>query len=65
MSMLSEIAIEGIIKSAADEIKKELVLVKDKPEVCAALKKIGRFILTQFEWDTSDWAEEYTILFKE
>ena len=65
MGMFSEIATETTIKTLVVEIKKELEENRDKPLVCAALKKLGRFALTQFEWSTPDWAKEYQQLFRE
>jgi hypothetical protein len=64
MGMFSEIATEGTIQTMVREIKKELEENKGNPEVCAALKKIGRFALTQFEWVAPDWAHEYQRLFE-
>lgn len=63
--MFTEIATESTIKSIVTEIKKGLKKNKDKPEVCSALKKLGRFALTLFEWSYPDWAREYEKLFKE
>ena len=65
MSIISEIATESTIKVIVAEIKKELKEKKDKTDVCVALKKLGRFALTLFEWSTPDWAKEYQKLFDE
>jgi len=65
MNMFSEITTEATIKAFVKKIEKELKQNKDKPEVCEALKKIGRFALTQFEWSTPDWARRYEQLFKD
>lgn len=65
MGMFSEIATEGAIQVFVGEIKNELEANRGKPEVVTALKKLGRFALTQFEWSTPDWADEYTQLFRE
>lgn len=65
MGMFSEGAIESTIMIFVSQIKKELVIEKDKPEVIVALKKLGRFALEQFEWSTPDWAKEYHKLFRE
>ncbi len=62
--MFSEIAIEGTVRQMVVEIKKELELAKT-PEARLALKKIGNFALTLFEWSSPDWADEYTQLFRE
>lgn len=64
MGMFSEIATETTIQAIVKEIEKELEQNKDKPEICEALKKIGRFALTQFEWSTPDWARRYEHLFE-
>jgi len=65
MGMFSEIATEGTIGVFVTEIGKELEANKNHPEVCVALKKLGRFALTQFEWSLPDWARKYSELFKE
>jgi len=65
MGMFSEIATETTIKVIVGEIKKELELNGDKPDAIAALKKLGRFSLTQFEWDAPEWVEEFKKLFQE
>lgn len=62
--MFSEIATEGTVHQMVIEIKKELELAKTS-EVRVALKRIGRFALTLFEWSSPDWAKEYHKLFKE
>ena len=64
MSIISEIAAESTIGVIVQEIKKELEKNKDKPDVCTALKKIGRFALTKFDWSTPDWTKEYDNLFE-
>jgi hypothetical protein len=64
MSMFGEIATEGTIKGIVGEIKAMLEHEKN-PEARAALKKIGRFSLRQFDWSTPEWAAEYEELFKE
>ena len=63
--MFYEIATEGTIQVLVKEIEKELAENKEKPEACEALKKIGRFALTQFESSTPSWARHYEELFKE
>ena len=63
--MFSEIALERLIKVFVKEIKRDLEANENKPEVCSALRKIGRFALTQFEWSTPNWANEYEMLFSE
>ncbi len=65
MGMFSEIATEGTIRIIVVQIKKELEISKGNHSACAALKKIGRFALTQFEWSAPDWAKEYDQLFKD
>lgn len=64
MGMFSEIATEATIQIIVGEIEKELRENSNKPEVCEALKKLGRFALTQFEWSMPDWAHKYEQLFK-
>jgi hypothetical protein len=64
MTIVSEIATEATVKSIVEEIKRELKRNNDNPEICSALKKLGRFALTQFEWSTPDWTYEYMELFK-
>jgi len=61
---MSEIATENTIKSIVEEIKKDL-LSNTNFEACKALRKLGRFVLGQFEWSTPEWVEEYVELFKE
>lgn len=63
MGMVSEIATANTIQTFVKKIKMELEENGDNPEVCAILKKIGRFALTRFEWNTPDWADEYRQLF--
>ena len=65
MGMFSEAAIENTVGAVVGEIEKGLEENKDKPETLAALKKVGRFALTLFEWSTPDWAKKYGELFKE
>lgn len=65
MGIISEIVTELTIKIFVTEIKKDLAESKNKPDVCAALKKLGRFALTKFEWSIPEWEEEYQKLFKE
>mgnify|MGYP001558721865 FL=1 len=65
MGMFSEIAIEVTIQTIVTEIKKELTENQSKSDAVVALKKLGRFALTQFEWRTPDWAKEYQKLFRE
>ena len=63
MGMFSEIATETTIQVVVDEIKKGLANTQS-PQAREAMKTIGRFALTQFEWSIPGWAEEYTKLFK-
>jgi hypothetical protein len=63
--MFSEITTENNIKTFVKEIKKELKTNSGKPEVVVVLKKLGRFVLSQFEWDVPKWTKEYEKLFKE
>lgn len=65
MGMFSEIATETTIKTIVNEIKKELKESKNEPDAIAALKKIGRFALNQFEWSSPEWSKEFYILFQE
>lgn len=65
MGMMSEIATEGTIQVIVAEIKKEITKNKGKPDAVTALKKLGRFALTQFEWNTPEWAREYSRFFQE
>lgn len=65
MGMFSEMATESTIRGIVIEIAKELKENKGKRKVCAAIKKIGRFALTQFDYGHPDWAKEYDELFKE
>ncbi len=52
MGLFTDIATEGTIKEIVKQIKKEIEANAAKPEVVAALKKVGRFALTQFEHNT-------------
>lgn len=63
--MVSEIATEGTIHAFVGEIKKELEVNKEKPDAVIALKALGRFALTLFEWSVPDWTKEYEHLFRE
>ncbi len=63
--MTGEITIEDAIRSILVEIKKGMKENRDKPDVCAAYKKIGRHTLTLFDWSEIDWAKEYHNLFTE
>jgi hypothetical protein len=65
MSMFSEITTDANVFAFVKEIEKELKANEDNPEVCKALKKIGRFALTQFDWSFPEWAREYETLFAE
>jgi len=62
--MFSEIATEVTIRTIAAAIVTELESNSTNAEVCVVLKKLGRFALTQFEWDEPDWAKEYHEKFK-
>lgn len=64
MGMFSEIATESTVASFVHFLRAELEVTTD-PAVRIALKKAGRFALTQFEWSTPAWAAPYTELFKE
>lgn len=63
--MFSDMATEKTIKTFVQEIKRKLEDNRGKPEVCFVLRELGRFALTQFEWDTPNWAKECQELFKE
>ncbi len=65
MSIVSEFATEHTIEKVVVQIKKELEESRDKPEACSALKKLGRFSLTLFEYSTPQWVKEYSLIFKE
>jgi len=64
MGLLSAIGRNNAIEAVVIEIKKVLGENKDKPDVCAALKRIGRSALDQLE-GSLDGEQEYRILFKE
>jgi hypothetical protein len=63
MGMFSEIATEGTIRDLVKFLENELELAT--PDGRDALKRVGRYALTQFEWSTPDWAKKYVELFKE
>lgn len=65
MSMMSEITTESNVQTFVEEIERVLVENKDDERTCSALRKLGRFALTQFEWSTPDWAREYKKLFED
>jgi hypothetical protein len=65
MGMQSEIAIEHTILIIVAEIKKDLEQNNDKLDVSRALKKLGRFALTQLEGSPQSCSAEYQELFKE
>jgi hypothetical protein len=62
VGLIPERTAEHVIEIFVAEIKKKLEANKDKPEVVSVLKKLGRFLLAQFEWNT-EWTIEYQILF--
>ena len=64
MGMFSEITTEGNIREFVVRISDELAKT-DCPETAAALRRLGRWALTQFEWSAPAWAEEFDGIFKE
>ncbi len=64
MGMFSEITTENTVFAFVKEISKDLKAC-DNEQAAQALRKLGRFALTQFEWSTPDWAAEYKKLFAE
>lgn len=65
MGMFSEIADEMSVGVYVGKIKQELEKNKGNSQACKVLKEIGRFALTQFGFDTPDWAHEYEELFRD
>jgi len=65
MSMAGEIATAGTVEEIVREIKRELAEGAWDAGARSALKKIGRFALTCFDYTTPGWAGEYAELFKE
>lgn len=63
MGMFSELTTETNVRLFVDEIKRLLKERGQNPEVASALKELGRFALTQFEWDSPTWVAEYETLF--
>jgi hypothetical protein len=63
MSMAGDIAIEYTIHAFVKEIERTLKKATE-PAAREALKKIGRYALTLFDWSTPTWAMEYEELFK-
>ena len=65
MDTTGGMTIEDAMKSILVESKKGIEENRDRPNVCAAYKKMGRHALTLFDWNGSDWAKEYHNLFAE
>ncbi len=63
MNMFSDIATESTIEAIVKKIE-TLLVTHPAPEAQAALKEIGRFALTQFDWLMPNWAARYVELFK-
>lgn len=63
--MFSEVTSEGNVRDFVIEIRTKLEKYADKPDAVTALKELGRFALTQFEFSTPTWAAEFEELFKE
>ena len=55
---------EHLIQIIVQEIKKELIELKDVPSSSALLKELGRFTLKQLPNGLPRWAMEYQNLFK-
>ncbi len=55
---------EHLIQIIVQEIKKELIELKDVPSSSALLKELGRFTLKQLPNGQPRWAMEYQNLFK-
>lgn len=64
MGMFSEIGTEVDIGRFVGQIKAELAQTSNQ-EIAIVLKRLGRWALTQFDWDAPAWAKEYDELFKE
>jgi hypothetical protein len=68
MSMFSELAVESEVQDYCREVERLLQEGADNgmsPDAVRALKKIGRFALTRFEWDTPEWAAKYDKMFED
>ena len=64
MSMFGDIATEATVKNIVIAIKKEIdsgLLSYDSINV---LNKIGLIALSQFDYGSPDWADEYFVLFR-
>jgi hypothetical protein len=65
MGMFSEIVTETTVHAFIRQITKQLEEHKSDEQATKALRELGRFALTQFEWSTPDWALPYKKLFEE
>jgi DNA-binding transcriptional regulator YdaS (Cro superfamily) len=63
MGMAGELATENTILNIVATIKKKLDKEKH-PAARRALKEIGRYALTQFDWAYPSWAKSYEDAFK-
>jgi hypothetical protein len=59
MGMFSEIATEVTIQGIIKDIEQKINSGNYTQEEINGMKEVGRFVLTQFEWETPDWAIEY------
>ena len=64
MSMFSELAVESEVQDYCREVER-LLQEETSPDAVRVLKKIGRFALTRFEWNTPEWAAKYGKMFED
>ena len=62
--MFGDAAREAVIQNIVKQIELELGGYHETDEAAKALKRIGRFALTQFDWTSPDWAEDYEKVFR-
>lgn len=65
MTIVSDIATQSVIQGFVNEILEEMSKNAGNKEVHAVLKRLGRYALSQFEWDTPKWAQAFKEAFKE
>lgn len=63
MSMFTEIAVEGTVSTFVQFVRTELEKETD-PAARDALKRVGRYALSQLEWPC-DWAKPYEAVFRD
>lgn len=65
MSMFSEITTQAIVKAFVEEIEKQLEKYRDCEKTTRVLREMGRFALSQLDWETPEWEARYQKLFED